>query len=82
MFDVGLQHASDDVLWEYASENDFILISKDEDFADMILRKPTAKLISVRIGNCRKWFLLDLFRRMWPRIVARLGNGEAFLEIR
>lgn len=31
-----------------------ILISKDEDFADMVLQTPTATLIWVRVGNCRK----------------------------
>lgn len=48
----------------------------------MILRAPTAKLIWVRMGNCRKDFLLESFRRIWPRILARLGTGERMIEIR
>lgn len=79
--DVGLRDASDAELWEYASANDLVLISKDEDFANMVLNKPTAKLIWVRVGNCRKIFLLELFGRMWPRIVARLESGDSFVEI-
>lgn len=58
---LGLQVASDVEVWRHASINDLILISKDEDFANLLLQTPTAKLIWVRVGNCRKAFLLDLF---------------------
>ncbi len=82
VLDLGLRDGSDSELWSYASTNNLILISKDEDFANMILTRPTAKLIWVRVGNCRKLFLLDLFRRMWPRIIGRRESGELFIEIR
>ena len=59
-----------------------ILITKDEDFANMVLQLPTAKLIWVRVGNCRKTFLLDLFRRMWPRILRRLDSGDRVIQLR
>jgi predicted nuclease of predicted toxin-antitoxin system len=80
--DIGLSNASDAEVWQYASKTDSILVSKDEDFATMVLRAPTAKLIWVRIGNCRKDSLFELFRHMWPRILARLGSGERVIEIR
>ena len=69
-------------VWTYASEADAILVSKDEDFANMALQLPTAKLIWIRIGNCRKTVLLDLFGRMWPRIRQRLESGDRVIEIR
>ena len=81
VLDLDLRDASDAELWSYASTNKLILISKDEDFANMILTRPTTKLIWVRVGNCRKLFLLDLFR-MWPRIIGRLESGDLFIEIR
>lgn len=80
--DMGLRDSSDRELWQYASENAFVLISKDQDFADTILKEPTAKLIWIRVGNCRRGFLLDLFRRIWPRILERLEAGDAYIEIR
>jgi predicted nuclease of predicted toxin-antitoxin system len=80
--DAGLRDASDAEIWAYLSKTDSILISKDEDFANMVLQAPTAKLIWVRFGNCRKAFLLDLFHRMWPRIVERIENGDCPIEIR
>lgn len=80
--DIGLRDATDAELWSYASTNGSILISKDEDFVNMFLHKPTAGLLWVRVGNCRRAFLLDMFQRVWPRIIERLENDDWFVEIR
>ncbi len=80
--DVALREASDAEVWKYASTHNLILISKDEDFANMLLQEPTAKLIWVRVGNCRRAVLLEVFRRIWPRIVERLESGDPLIEIR
>ncbi len=80
--DVGLQDASDFEIWTYASTNALILVSKDEDFVYMALRAPNAGLIWVRIGNCRRVFLLDVFRKVWSRVIERLESGDRFIEIR
>ena len=82
VIDVGLRDASDAEVWSYASNTHSILVSKDEDFANMVLRAPTAKLIWVRVGNCRKAFLFELLRQMWPRILERLESGDHLIEIR
>lgn len=80
--DVGLREASDAEVWRYASTNGFVLVSKDEDFTHMALRDSNTRLIWVRVGNCRRVFLLDLFRRLWPNLLERLGSGDRFIEIR
>ena len=72
--DLGLRDASDAELWGHASASGSVLISKDEDFANMALQTLTAELVWVRIGNCRRAFLLDLFRRIWPRIAEPAGK--------
>ncbi len=79
--DVELRDSSDAEVCRYASVNDLIIISKDEDFADMLLHRPTATLIWVRVGNCRRAYLLEVFERMWPRIVERLESGDLLTEI-
>jgi predicted nuclease of predicted toxin-antitoxin system len=79
---VGLRDATDTEIWAYASANGLIVISKDEDFTGMVLRSPGAGLIWVRVGNCRREFLLDLFRRVWPGILSSLQAGERFIEVR
>lgn len=80
--DLGLQEASDSALWAYAAATNAILISKDEDFVNLMLRSYSAGLLWIRMGNCRTVFLLNVFRRAWPRIVERLRKGERFIEIR
>lgn len=80
--DVGLRDASDAEVWSYASQIQAVLISKDEDFADIVIQVPTAKLIWVRIGNCRKIVLLNLFRQLWPRILELLETGDRVIELR
>lgn len=79
--DIGLRNASDAEVWKYASATDSVLISKDEDFATMCLQAPTARLIWVRVGNCRKAYLLEVCRRVWLRIIERLEGGDRLVEI-
>jgi predicted nuclease of predicted toxin-antitoxin system len=80
--DVKLQTAGDRDVWNYASTGGWILISKDEDFASIFSRTPTARLLWVRLGNCRRDYLLGRFRRAWPRIIARFASGDLFVELR
>ena len=82
VIDIGLRNASDAEIWRYCSKSQSVLISRDEDFASMALQAPTAKLIWVRIGNCRKEFLLDVFRQVWPRLLHQLQSGAGIVELR
>jgi len=80
--DVGLQEASDEEIWRYASANGLILISKDEDFVSLASKAPAAGLLWVRLGNTRRVFLLSVFRRVWARIAERFASGDQFVELR
>jgi predicted nuclease of predicted toxin-antitoxin system len=81
--DVGLGSASDSVIWNYAHENDVIVISKDEDFLYLATRpEDKARLVWVRLGNCRNHVLLATFERNWPQIEALLNVGERVIELR
>ena len=83
VLDIDLGQASDSTIWRYAEESRAIVISKDEDFLHLALRNAgSARLIWVRIGNCRKGALLSRFHELWPQILERLNEGEQILEIR
>jgi len=73
---VALRDASDAEVWHYAAAHGFVLVSKDEGFTHMALRDSAASLIWVRVGNCRRVFLLDLFRRLRPDLLERLQSGD------
>lgn len=50
--DVGLENSSDLVIWQYAKENNFAIVTFDADFYDLSLVKGIPpKIIWLRIGN-------------------------------
>jgi len=80
--DVGLREGTDAQVWAYASAKDFVLISKDDDFVTLYSKTPSARLLWIRIGNCRRAFLLKVFGDQWPRLLARFESGDRFVELR
>jgi predicted nuclease of predicted toxin-antitoxin system len=51
--DCGLRGESDEIIWRYAEENGFVIVSKDSDFTQRsaLLGSPP-KVIWLRVGNC------------------------------
>lgn len=50
---LGLERASDQVVWQYAKTHGYVLVSKDTDFNDLVtLRGFPPKVIWLRLGNC------------------------------
>ncbi|MEN9894967.1 MAG: hypothetical protein RIR97_819 [Pseudomonadota bacterium] len=57
--DIGMGTASDSEIWQYSLTKDYILITKDEDFAQRkILANKSPRIVWVRIKNTRKQALL------------------------
>ena len=83
VLDIGLADASDAEIWKHAVRNDCVVISKDEDFL-YLANAPSAKarLIWIRLGNCRTRVLIDAIELLWPRIEASLKAGERVIEVR
>ena len=49
---LGMSEADDRIIWEYAKNKGFILVTQDADFADMAtLYGPPPKVIWLRCGN-------------------------------
>lgn len=50
---LGLGTADDALVWEYAKQNNFVVVTKDADFADLsVLRGFPPKVLWIRRGNC------------------------------
>lgn len=81
--DVGLREAEDSPIWRYALENQTILITKDEDFAERARQSPNAPVIVwLRIGNVSNRSLRQWFMSQLPQILAWIEQGAHVLEIR
>ena len=62
--EVGLRDASDAEIWEYAKQNDFVIVSKDSDFQQRsLLYGHPPKFIWLRAGNCPVKPIEELLRK-------------------
>jgi len=81
--EIGPGDAPDRVLWQYALDHDAVIVTKDEDFADMVaigLEGPP--VVWVRIGNTRSAALLRWFAPLIDDIVKMVDNGQRLIELR
>jgi len=61
--------ASDNVLWEYAKEAEYVIVTKDTDFSDRILLdNPPPRVIHLRFGNMQRRAFHQLLAKVWGRI--------------
>lgn len=83
VYDIGLGGAADRVLWDYALEHNAALVTKDEDFYDMLTLSVTSPVIVwVRVGNTRRQELLRWFQLLIDRIVELATAGNRLIELR
>ena len=60
---LGLGAAEDTLIWEHAKDNNFVVVTKDADFADLsVLRGFPPKVVWVRRGNCSTADIENLLR--------------------
>jgi predicted nuclease of predicted toxin-antitoxin system len=61
--DVGLKAANDPEVWEYARDNDLVIVSKDSDMHQRsFLFGAPPKVVWVRLGNCSTTDVENLLR--------------------
>ena len=79
---VGLKTADDPVVWDYAKQNGFTVVSKDADFhqRSLVLGYPP-KVIWIRLGNCSTREVEGLLRDYAVEVVAFSDDKTAFLSL-
>jgi predicted nuclease of predicted toxin-antitoxin system len=83
LLDLDLAQSPDNDIWRYALENEAVIVSKDEDFAQWLLSgRPGPKVAWLRIGNCTNAELIDWLLPVWPDVVGLLEGGESLVEVR
>lgn len=81
--DIHRGDAPDRELWGYALRHDAVLVTKDEDFSDMVLLgDPAPVVIWVRVGNTRRSALIEWFDPLVDRIVSMVESGHRLIELR
>ncbi|MEG4109088.1 DUF5615 family PIN-like protein [Microcoleus sp. S13_C5] len=67
--DVGMKATIDPVVWDYAKDNNLMIVSKDADMHDqsLVFGNPP-KVIWLRLGNCSTLQAENLLRRYFSAI--------------
>jgi predicted nuclease of predicted toxin-antitoxin system len=81
--DIGPSDATDRALWRYALDIEAVIVTKDEDFANMLaMGGDTPAVVWVRVGNTRRTPLLEGFEPLIDQIVSKVRDGERLIELR
>lgn len=76
--DVGLKSADDPIVWQYAKQNDLIIVSKDSDLHQRsFLFGHPPKLVWIRLGNCSTSAIEKLLSAYCGSIAAFHLDAEA-----
>ena len=79
---MNLAQAPDGLLWHYAAEHGAGIVTRDEDFAQMVsLRPEPVSVVWLRIGNCRTPALLTAIESTLPAIAEQQANGIRLIEV-
>ncbi len=80
--DVGLERATDDVIWKHASAAHGVIVPKDEDFARRKAQHQGGpSVVWIRFGNTTRPDLLARFNVHWPATLEALIRGEGLIEL-
>lgn len=72
----GLDRSEDDVVWEFARREGFLIVTKDADFSDLcMMRGFPPKVIWIRRGNCKTQAIEAILRRHRDDIEALDRDG-------
>jgi predicted nuclease of predicted toxin-antitoxin system len=80
---VQLLIAHDAAIWAYAVDQQHVIVTKDEDFKNMLLLATDRKtpVVWVRIGNCSNAALTQWFQPLFPQVLEHLQQGEYLIEL-
>ena len=74
---MGLEHAGDSDIFRHARDNDFVIVTKDSDFNELLsVDSSIPCLIWIRTGNCSTDLIEHLIRKHHEQIV-QVASSEA-----
>src|ERR1035438_9861502 len=81
--DVGLRQAEDNAIWSFASAGKWIVVTKDEDFAERGLRASSGpQVLWLRIGNSTNRVLFAWLEPLLPAALRDLQAGHRLVELK
>ena len=78
----GLIHKSDTLIWSFAREHGYTIVSKDADFHQRsLVSGHPPKLVFLRVGNCPTSRITQILRDNHPLLSAFSSDSEAGILI-
>ena len=80
--EVGLREAADSEIWTFAEQGAWIVVTKDDDFAERVLMHSGGpQVVWLRIGHCVNRLLFDWIEPLFPSILDELAAGQPLVEV-
>jgi predicted nuclease of predicted toxin-antitoxin system len=77
-----LAQSPDETIWARAAATGAMIVSKDDDFAQLTLMRPEpVAVVWIRVGNCRTAELLRKMQQVWPDVIRELDSGARLVEV-
>lgn len=71
----------DSEIWEYAKANNFVIVTKDTDFSDMVMiNDPPPRVIHIKIGNMKMNDFHQFISKVWDD-VCELGDAHKLVRV-
>jgi predicted nuclease of predicted toxin-antitoxin system len=71
------KHPSDSDIWNFARQEQLVIVTKDADFSDRIItQSPPPWVVHLRFGNLRRNEFHALLARVWPQIETLLKTHK------
>lgn len=81
--EIGLHNADDSKIWERALIDNFIIITKDEDFVERAAHSLNSpRIVWLRIGNSTNAALKQWLAIRFSNIEELLNRGDTLVEVR
>ncbi len=79
---IGLEGKSDQEIWDHAAANEFIIVSKDNDFRQRcFVLGPPPKVLWLSVGNAGTSAIRTLLENARPAVVEFAENAEEALLV-
>ena len=80
---INMQSASDQDVWQFARENDYVIVTKDSDFYDMsLVQGIPPRVIWIKTGNVDKSAITNLLLQNCKQIETQFfSDGVACIEL-
>jgi len=81
--DVALREANDHTIWAFAISGDWVVVTKDEDFAERAIQAQVGpQILWLRIGNSTNRVLFTWLEPLLPTAIKNLQAGQRIVELK